>query len=244
MTMKKCMSHKIILIFNNHKHDYFRYAELDKWYEGQPEMPEERRHKRSAINTFNRTFLQSTFNRTIHNFDRKYFNTSGSEIGNSTNINRLIHGAESSLFLFKESLNPWEVIIYNQLKAPCNYNKQIYKDNNPDPDGGNYFICSGTLITNQHILTTAKCLMKNKLFDDNNKRIIQRHSIDGKDHVYQRKIPEYSDEKCLNVVIGHTDRIAALDHPAMFKRVQRKFVHPQAFSHADEYNYNLGHSVM
>ena len=240
MTMKKCMSHKIILIFNNHKHDYFRYAELDKWYEGQPEIPEERRHKRSAINTFNRTFLQSTFNRTTFDFDTNYFNNSRSEISNnSTNINRLIHGAT-----MMESLNPWEVLIYNQLKAPCNYNTQIYKDNNPDPDGGNYFICSGSLITNQHILTTAKCLMKNKLFDDNNKRIIQRHSIDGKDHVYQRKIPEYSDEECLNVVIGHTDRIAALDHPAMFKRIQRKFVHPQAFSHADEYDYNLGHSVM
>ena len=189
------------------------------------------------MNTFNPTFLHSTFSRTTFDFNSKYFNTSGSEINNSTNINRLIHGATMDKY-------PWEVLIYNQLKAPCNYNTQIYKDNNPDPDGGNYFICSGTLITNQHILTTAKCLMKNKLFDDNNKRIIQRHSIDGKDHVYQRKIPEYSDEECLNVVIGHTDRIAALDHHAIFKRVQRKWIHPQAFSHADEYNYNLGHSVM
>ena len=172
----------------------------------------------------------------MHDLDRKYFNKSRSEISNSANINRLIHAATMDKY-------PWEVLIYNQLKAPCNHDTQIYKDNNPDPDGGNYFICSGSLITNRHILTTAKCLMKNKLFDDNNKRIIQRHSIDGKDHVYQRTIPEYSDEECLHVVIGKTNRISALNQP-VFKRVQRKWPHPQAFSHADEYNYNLGHSVM
>ena len=90
-----------------------------------------------------------------------------------------------------------------------------------------YDICSGSLITNQHILTSAECLLRNR-------KEIEDRSIEG-----MKKAPHYNKAECLYVYLGFTDRDMALDS-GKYKTVKSYHIHDQAFSDIYEYNYNLG----
>ena len=83
---------------------------------------------------------------------------------------------------------------------------------NNNPNGNNFEICSGSIISNKHILTSAECLLKNQ----NNKQ-------EG-----------YSEKDFIRVKIGHPIRHESVG----VKRVKQVIPHEKALT--DGYNYNIG----
>ena len=119
---------------------------------------------------------------------------------------------------------PWEALVFNRLKVPCDTTTNLYKDNHPD--GVNYDICSGSLISNKHILTSAECLLTNKeilLSSYHNEKIRA----------------EYSDATCIFVFLGFADKNDAINNGEL-RRIKERYVHSQAFTDISEFNYNLG----
>ena len=116
--------------------------------------------------------------------------------------------------------------MFNRLKVPCDTTTNLYKDNHPD--GVNYDICSGSLISNKHILTSAECLLTNKeilLSSYHNEKIRA----------------EYSDATCIFVFLGFADKNDAINNGnGELRRIKERYVHSQAFTDISEFNYNLG----
>ena len=81
------------------------------------------------------------------------------------------------------------------------------------PDGITKDICSGSIITNKHILTSAECLLKNKANDEEG----------------------YNDPDNIRVQLEDANR-----KHATTKNIAPNGIipHPQAFSHG--YSYNIG----
>ena len=114
--------------------------------------------------------------------------------------------------------------MFNRLKGPCDTTtKQLFKDNNPD--GVNYDMCSGSLITNKHVLTSAECLLKNKetLLDSLKKKKVKA---------------VYSEANCMFVFLGKS--IDFKSNNGEMRIVKDYHIHPQAFTDITQYNYNLG----
>ena len=114
--------------------------------------------------------------------------------------------------------------MFNRLKGPCDTTtKQLFKDNNPD--GVNYDMCSGSLITNKHVLTSAECLLKNKetLLDSLKKKKVKA---------------AYSEANCMFVFLGKS--IDFKSNNGEMRIVKDHHIHPQAFTDISQYNYNLG----
>ena len=167
-----------------------------------------RRHKRSILRTQNEY---------VANTNRRF---------TSPKFNRLLHGTSVG----DVNKYPWETLVLNKLKEPCDRSPNIFRES--IPDGVNYDICSGSLITNKHILTSAECLLRNK------KEIFEEDTNKRKEND-DRKTPEYSNAECIFVLIGMKSKVNALsdDYPIS---VKHHHVHPHAFSHVNEYNYNIG----
>ena len=144
----------------------------------------------------------------------------------SSKFNRLLHGTSVG----DVNKYPWETLVLNKLKDPCDRSPNIFRES--IPDGVNYDICSGSLITNKHILTSAECLLRNK------KEIFEEDTNKRKEND-DRKTPEYSNAECIFVLIGmkSKDNVLSADYPIS---VKHHHVHPHAFSHVNEYNYNIG----
>ena len=81
------------------------------------------------------------------------------------------------------------------------------------PDGITKDICSGSIITNKHILTSAECLLKNEANDKEG----------------------YNDHTNINVQLGDANR-----GKSTFEAIAPNGIipHPEAFSHG--YIYNIG----
>ena len=134
-------------------------------------------------------------------------------------INRVFHGSDVPVNKY-----PWEGFVLNRLQEPCIRSHNVFKEN--DPDGVKYDICTGSLISNRHVLTSAECLLKNKQDIENQK--------DSK-----KTRAEYSKRECIFVILGFEDKQAAINNEE-FYTIEQHIVHNQAFTDVNEYNYNLG----
>ena len=163
----------------------------------------------------------------------------------NSKFNRILNGKNVG-----KSMYPWETLVINRLQGTCSSDRvKELKDIEPgvgtngrDPI---YDICSGSLITNKHILTSAECLLKNRRemeeWKENNDIInnIIQYGVENKDN--SRMIPHYSKPECLFVFLGYMDKNKALLQSSEdIKTVKNCHIHDQAFSAISEYNYNLG----
>ena len=98
------------------------------------------KHKRS---TENKMTNETSFNN--HNWFGKYDNKSSFQFSN-----RIRNGDNVENHKY-----PWQVLVINKLVDSSGMFHE-------DPDGSNFDICSGSIISNKHILTSAECLLKNK----------------------------------------------------------------------------------
>ena len=98
---------------------------------------------------------------------------------------------------------PWQVLVFNKKDKDTNIR-------NGNPGERTYDICSGSIISSSHILTSAECLLKNK----NNKE-------------------DYSLFDYIEVKVGHPDR-----REGTYKEIKQFFMHELAFT--EGYNYNIG----
>ena len=116
--------------------------------------------------------------------------------------------------------------MFNILEESCDtITNQLFKDTNPDTYGVNYDMCSGSLITNKHVLTSAECLLKNKetLLDSLKKKKVKA---------------AYSEANCMFVFLGKS--INFKSNNGEMRIVKDYHIHPQAFTDISQYNYNLG----
>ena len=182
------------------------------------------RHKRST--EANTTFINATF----VSFNNKVADKEHATFFKKkipTSLNRILHGKDPYPYPY-----PWTTLVFNRLRKPCTtqYNDidtQLFK--NQDPDGVAYDICSGSLISNKHILTSALCILVNK------------NAIDSQSIFSSKKPPEYSKPECIFAIVGFTNKDEALNKfPPGISRIRNRYPHPQAFSDIQEYNYNLG----
>ena len=120
----------------------------------------------------------------------------------------------------------------NRLKGTCRYDRlQDLKFIDPGVLNlmGIYYSCSGSLITNKHILTSAECLLNNR----------EEMEEEGQNDYNRKMIPHYNKPECLFVSLGYMDKNKALDNSGI-KTVKKRHIHDQAYSAIKEYNYNLG----
>ena len=116
--------------------------------------------------------------------------------------------------------------MFNVLEETCDtITKQLFKDTNPDTYGVNYDMCSGSLITNKHVLTSAECLLKNKetLLDSLKKKKVKA---------------VYSEADCMFVFLGN--KMNFKSNNGEMRIVKDHHIHPQAFTDISQYNYNSG----
>ena len=146
------------------------------------------RHKRSIDNEMTN---ETSFN---HNWFGKYVNNSSFQYSN-----RIRNGDNVENHKY-----PWQVLVINKLVDSSGMFHE-------DPDGSNFDICSGSIISNKHILTSAECLLKNK----NNNLI------------------EYSDKEMIFVKLGDHERRAG-------EYVSIKHIVPHEKAFTEGYNYNIG----
>merc|ERR1719291_716275 len=86
-------------------------------------------------------------------------------------------------------------------------------------------MCSGSLITSKHILTSAECLLKNKDEIENQKQ--------------NKKVkPEYNKKECFYVIHGFMDKSSANTDRYLLP-IKNHFVHGHAFTDVKEFNNNL-----
>ena len=141
--------------------------------------------------------------------------------------NRILHGTDVT----DSSQYPWEAIVFNRLKHygdRCSATHESEFFRNKDPDGVEYDLCSGSLITNKHILTSANCILKN------------RAEMEQSQHSGKKLTAEYTRAWCLFAILGNTDRVEAVNNGQILA-VKDRFIHPQAFTDVKgEFNYNLG----
>jgi len=104
---------------------------------------------------------------------------------------------------------PWQALVFNKAIDDAGVH-------NSNPNRNNFKICSGSIISNKHILTSAECLLKNQ----NNKH-------EG-----------YSDKRYIKVKIGHPIRYSSIHQ---LKGIKQVIPHEKAFT--EGYNYNIGSNL-
>ena len=133
----------------------------------------------------------------------------------------------------KDSMYPWEALVINRIPGTCRSDRlEDVKWKEPGGEAdllGVYHLCSGSLITNKHILTSAECLLNNR----------EEMEEEGQNDYNRKMIPHYNKPECLFVSLGYMDKNKALDNSGI-KTVKKRHIHDQAYSAIKEYNYNLG----
>ena len=103
---------------------------------------------------------------------------------------------------------PWQVLVFNKIRTnPSSPLSGL----GANPDGTNFDLCSGSLISNKHILTSAECVLKNK--NDNQKIFNEAENI--------------------IVKLANTRRSEGI-----FMEIKHVKPHEKAFTNG--YNYNIG----
>ena len=103
----------------------------------------------------------------------------------------------------------WQALVFNKAIDDAGVH-------NSNPNRNNFKICSGSIISNKHILTSAECLLKNQ----NNKH-------EG-----------YSDKRFIAVKIGHPIRYSSIHQ---LKGIKQVIPHEKAFT--EGYTYNIGSNL-
>ena len=117
-----------------------------------------------------------------------------------------------------------------------------------------YDICSGTLITKKHILTTAECVAENRYryaFTGHISSIAQQyHTMLGTPHgtaITATKIEVVYNRPCnIYVLMGYTDRNKAKvkdEELAEIKKIT-SYADEQNYAFSKGYNFNLGSIVI
>ena len=149
----------------------------------------------------------------------------------TTKFNRILNGQN-----VKDSMYPWEALVINRIPGTCRSDRlEDVKWKEPGGEAdllGVYNLCSGSLITSKHILTSAECLLKNR------KEMEDEWMKDN--FIDRRMIPQYSKPECLFVTLGYMDKNKAVDNSKDIKTVKKRHIHDQALSAISEYNYNIG----
>ena len=197
-----------------------------------------------------------------HQRDQQYFNVSSATSSkqrkrdHDKDSNRM-YNKQETLADVQSNKYPWEVNVYNRIDkqgrkrlTPCpspdtiqTFGDLLSDQNSGGQWGGvSYDICSGSLISSRHVLTSAECVAQNRRQKYRLQHYtIVKDTIDEQDHSRQdnSKIDAYySKPNCIFILMGYTSK----DYASSKKLFKIKTVtpHPQAFSKG--YNYNLGNS--
>ena len=155
---------------------------------------------------------------------------------------------------------PWAVLIFNRLSITCleldevmTMNRQNFEEHAEEIP---YDFCSGTLITNKHILTTAECVAENRerdAFTDHTSSIAhQYHQMQSTPHgsaFPATKIDVVYNRPCnIYALMGYTDINKAKvkdEELAKIKKITSySDQHHEHYSFSNGYNYNLGRLVI
>ena len=118
---------------------------------------------------------------------------------------------------------PWEAIVFNAKHDYCDNTAQSDLFKHARPDGKSFDICSGSLITDRHIITSAACILQN------------RHDMEKIERLpfYFTKAP------CLYASVGIIDWFDAVNEGKILE-VKDRYLHEEVFTDMNNYNYNIG----
>ena len=118
---------------------------------------------------------------------------------------------------------PWEAIVFNAKHDYCDNTAQSDLFKHARPDGESFDICSGSLITDRHIITSAACILQNR----HHMESIERHTF------------TFTKAPCLYASVGIIDWFDAVNKGKILE-VQDRYLHEEAFTHMYNFNYNIG----
>ena len=122
---------------------------------------------------------------------------------------------------------PWEAIVFNAKHDYCDATDKSELFKHSAPDGVKFDICSGSLISDRHIITSAACILQNRADMEQFTWTIAKH------HFTFTKAP------CLYASVGITDWVAAVNDGKILE-VEARYLHDEAFTETTNYNYNIG----
>ena len=118
---------------------------------------------------------------------------------------------------------PWEAIVFNAKHDYCDNTAQSDLFKHARPNGDSFDICSGSLITDRHIITSAACILQNR----HDMESIERHTF------------HFTKAPCLYASVGIIDWFDAVNKGKILE-VQDRYLHEEAFTHMYNFNYNIG----
>ena len=118
---------------------------------------------------------------------------------------------------------PWEAIVFNAKHDYCDNTAQSDLFKHARPDGDSFDICSGSLITDRHIITSAACILQNR----NDMEKIERNPF------------HFTKAPCLYASVGIIDWFDAVNKGKILE-VQDRYLHEEVFTDMNNYNYNIG----
>ena len=122
---------------------------------------------------------------------------------------------------------PWEAIVFNAKHDYCDATAKSDLFKHAAPDGIKFDICSGSLISDRHIITSAACILQNRADMEEFTWTIAKH------HFTFTKAP------CLYASVGITDWVAAVNDGKILE-VEARYLREEAFTETTSYNYNIG----
>ena len=185
-------------------------------------------------------------------------------------VNRIYSKADNTATEVEGHKYPWEVNIYSrvdtlawkkQIDCSC-YQPPLCPDasekwtfdmqqtdqhtqnivNTREPTKrAKYNVCSGSLITSKHVLTSAECVARNRNHPYPRRWYSTWDKIRDQDENKQDNSKldvKYNEPECIFVLLGYPNQTNAISVKAELLRVKRIHHHPKAFT--EGYNYNLG----
>ena len=135
-------------------------------------------------------------------------------------------GPGTEAAIVPSGMYPWEAIIFNTKHQYCKIM------NGKNPDGVFFDICSGSLITDKHIITSASCILQNR--DD-----VEGYNPNSNKPDNPKHIPQFTKPECLYTSLGLGDWIEAVDKGNILD-IEETLVHGDALTNINHVNYNLG----